>query len=463
MPQAIDIPEPVFHAFPGAGELGGKLGPGVEHPAVLLIQGVIAAVRLAVVREAAAHPWRHVQPAAVGLVEQQLLVGVRAESIEAVRVIIGILVAVIAQGGFAVVIEGGGAQLLAHPGQLDLRQPFHRLIESVHPGLGEDIQPEIPPELADFHERLGLDILAVFRLEKVPDHVGIRLLVDGHLEGQIGADEGLVIEADPVAGRIDRLPLRIDSRFVVVGVIELHLALAQVLEIIPHLRPEAQAALLPVIDLHPQAKMLIDPPLVLAEDIRAIQAAVAGRQAQIALVRPQGAGVIREIHDGNPAHVQHRIVRLDGFARDQPQLFGPDFEERAGHVIRREIPVGGHVNLVAFIHIQVDARGVIGGGSHPELGALDAAAEEIVFQMVAHPHQLVLAQGHGPVRDGVPLGLAEADEIGAQDGLGAILVPVGDHGPVGGHHGLVLEIEFKRAGGGERFTLQNGLRTPRAR
>src|SRR5688572_17357697 len=127
-----NLEELVPYSGPGLGGLEGKLRAGVEHGSIALIQRGVPSLRLAIMSEAPAKTGREVQPAKIGLRQEELMerVGPHCGVGIQVSAFFG-LETEITEGRLAFIKKRGDAELLPGSRELHIRQALDRAKEIV--------------------------------------------------------------------------------------------------------------------------------------------------------------------------------------------------------------------------------------------------------------------------------------------------------------------------------------------
>ena len=231
MPQAVHGESAAANVRPKARRFERNLRARVEYAAIHVLGGCARAGSVTVICEPATGSRRDVQPAKEGFGQENLLerigasgrVVIRAKRADGSeeRIGFGEAAAVIAGGAFALIIQGRIENLLAEPGQPQIRKTLDGLKEIIEQRLGVEIEAEVLPHLFGFDIGRRLRILAVFALKEIVQDAEIILIAHNGANAQICKRLGQVgeVKALTIVAEVVGQSAKARARIIVVSVV----------------------------------------------------------------------------------------------------------------------------------------------------------------------------------------------------------------------------------------------------
>ena len=245
-----------------------------------------------------------------------------------------------------------------------------------------------------------MSVPAVFTLEEFADNVAVALVTHDGLDVEIGGRIGLVGKIDPLSIMVI-LRIAALSRILVVQVVVPEHPLAPAAQVVVQIGPPCKTALFAIIHVYRAIELFVQEERVAAEQERPPTAAIPGNKAEMVLLRPQLARVIRKIEHRNSPHVERRVMRLDFVPGYDLEVLGPDLDRGLGHIVGGDDPVGGDIRPMhrvgefAVEPLTFDEHGRLAGA---KLFRFHLAGLEIVPDMLPDPDLLHALDAHLAVR-----------------------------------------------------------------
>ena len=189
-------------------------------------------------------------------------------------------------------------------------------------------------------------------------------------------------------------------------------ALAPTAQVIVELGACANAAALAIVNMDHAVELFVEEPGVVGQQEWPEAAAVAGNKSEIVGARAQVARVIGKIEQRHVPNVKRGVMGLDSLAGNYPDVLCPDFYGRYCDVIGRDQSVGGHINPVAKLGVEVLACDEYRRFASAKLFGLHLAGLEIVADVFSGPELLVLLDADVAIGDGLARRLIQRQRLG---------------------------------------------------
>ena len=233
-------------------------------------------------------------------------------------------------------------------------------------------------------------------------HERVGLVINERLQVQVRRRRGLPGELEELAvgGNAAELRKGIGAviRLVVVQVIILQADFAPLAEVQVHVRPQAHAALGPIVQVELAVGVGAEIPVVAAQQKPAVAAAEARRHRKIIRAHAEVALVVGKIKDRHAFGIKHRVPHLHILSRHNLDAAGADLKRRIRNVVRRHKGFVRVINAVAGIARQIATSREHRPLARAELFALQLVRFEIIADVVAHPKLVARLDAHIAVR-----------------------------------------------------------------
>ena len=177
--------------------------------------------------------------------------------------------------------------MLAKTRQANIGQPLDGFQKVVHARLDISVQAEVLPKFVHFQKCARLRVLAIFPLKKVAQNAEIALVTDDGSHFEVGRGGRLVGKKDPLPVIGNGNIFEFCVRLFIVKIIVFESSFAPASEVQVEIRADSCAAPLTIIKMQDAIELVVQEPIIAAEQEGPEAAAVTGNETQIACARAQ--------------------------------------------------------------------------------------------------------------------------------------------------------------------------------